>query len=54
VASSNTWDSSHEFVEFTPKKAGAYTIKVRGFSIPADFFSYYGVAWTTHYDICAG
>ncbi|WP_164013384.1 S8 family serine peptidase [Pyxidicoccus trucidator] len=54
VATSSTWDSSHEFVEFTPKKTGSYTIKVRGFSVPSDFFSYYGVAWTTHYDLCAG
>ena len=54
VASSTTWDSSHEFVEFTPKKTGAYTIKVRGYSVPSDFFSYYGVAWTTHYDLCGG
>jgi hypothetical protein len=52
VAWSSSWDSSHEFVEFTPSKTGAYTIKVRGYSVPDDFWSYYGVAWTTHYDLC--
>lgn len=53
VAWSGSWDSSFEFVEFTPPKAGAYTIRVRGFSVPTDFSSYYGVAWTTHYDLCS-
>ena len=52
VAFASSWDSNHEFVEFTPAKVGNYTIKVRGFSVPADFSNYYGVAWTTHYDIC--
>ncbi len=49
---STTWDSNYEFVEFTPSKTGAYTIKIRGYSVPSDFWSYYSVAWTTHYDIC--
>ncbi len=49
---STTWDSNYEFVEFTPSKTGAYTIKIRGYSVPSDFWSYYGVAWTTHYDFC--
>lgn len=52
VATSTTWDSSYEFVEFTPRKTGQYTIKVRGYSVPNNFSSYYGVAWTTHYDLC--
>jgi hypothetical protein len=52
VAWSTTWDNSWEFVEFTPAKIGAYTIKVRGYSVPSDFSSWYGVAWTTHYDLC--
>jgi hypothetical protein len=52
VATSTTWDSSHEFVEFTPAKVGAYTIKVRGYTVPDAFWSYYGIAWTTHYDLC--
>jgi hypothetical protein len=52
VAWSTTWDSSWEFVEFTPAKIGAYTIKVRGYSVPSNFSSWYGVAWTTHYDLC--
>ena len=52
VALSLTWDSNYEFVEFTPKKAGAYTIKIRGYSVPSNFWSYYGIAWTTHYDLC--
>jgi hypothetical protein len=52
VAWSTTWDNSWEFVEFTPAKTGAYTIKVRGYSVPSNFSSWYGVAWTTHYDLC--
>lgn len=52
VAWSTTWDSNYEFVEFTPKKTGSYTIRVRGYDVPNDFWSYYGIAWTTHYDLC--
>ncbi len=52
VATSTTWDSSYEFVEFKPSKTVQYTIKVRGYSVPSNFSSYYGVAWTTHYDLC--
>jgi len=52
LAWSSSWDSSFELVEFTPPKAGAYKIRVRGYSVPSDFSSYYGVAWTTHYDLC--
>jgi hypothetical protein len=52
VAWSTSWDNSWEFVEFTPAKMGAYTIRVRGYSVPGDFSSWYGVAWTTHYDLC--
>ena len=52
IAASTTWDNSWEFVEFTPSKTGVYTIKVRGYSVPSDFSSWYGVAWTTHYDLC--
>lgn len=53
VAWSASWDNSFEFVEFTPSVAGEYTIKVRGYSVPAGFSSYYGVAFTTHYDLCS-
>ena len=52
VAWSTSWDNSWEFVEFAPAKTGTYTIKVRGYSVPANFSSWYGVAWTTHYDLC--
>jgi hypothetical protein len=52
VAYSTTWDGSYEFVEFTPTLTGEYTIEIRGYTVPSDFFSYYGVAWTTHYDSC--
>ena len=52
VAASTSWDNSWEFVEFTPRKTGAYTIRVRGYSVPDSFSSWYGVAWTTHYDLC--
>jgi Subtilase family len=52
VVFGSSWDSSFEFVEFSPTKLGEYTIKVRGFSVPADFFSWYGIAWTTHYELC--
>ena len=40
------------FVEFEPAMTGIYTVKVRGYSVPATFSSWYGVAWTTHYDLC--
>jgi hypothetical protein len=52
VAFSSTWDSSYEFIEFTPSKVGEYEVKIRGFSVPNNFASWYGVAWTTHYDLC--
>lgn len=52
VASSSSWDNNNEFVEFTPTQTGEYTIRIRGFSVPADLFTYYGIAWTTHYDLC--
>lgn len=52
LTTGSSWDSSFEFVEFSPTKLGEYTIKVRGFSVPNDFSSYYGVAWTTHYELC--
>jgi serine protease AprX len=52
VAWGNSWDNSWEFLEFTPSMPGNYMIKVHGFSVPSDFSSWYGVAWTTHYDLC--
>lgn len=52
VATSSTWDSNYEFIELTPSKVGNYRIRVRGYSVPSDFASWYGVAWTTHYDLC--
>ena len=52
VAWSATWDSNYEFVELTPSKTGEYTIKIRGYSVPDGFWSWYGVAWTTHYELC--
>lgn len=52
VAWSTTWDSNYEFVDFTPTKAGAYTIRIRGYSVPSNFWSYYGVAWTTYSWLC--
>lgn len=52
VATSSTWDSNYEFIELTPSKIGNYRIRVRGYSVPSDFSSWYGVAWTTHYDLC--
>lgn len=52
VAWSTSWDDNLEFVEFVPVKTGDYTIKIRGFSVPVDFWNYYGIAWTTHYDVC--
>jgi subtilisin len=52
VATSTTWDNSWELVELTPRKTGTYTIKVRGYSVPPGFSAWYGVAWTTHYDLC--
>ena len=53
VAWSTTWDSNYEFIEFKPNKLGTYTIKIRGYSVPSSFVSYYGIAWTTHYDLCS-
>lgn len=50
VASSSSWDNNNEFVEFKPSMTGSYTIKIRGFSVPSNFSSYFGVSWTTMYD----
>ena len=52
TAWSTTWDSNYEFVEFTPSKVGEYEIKIRGYSVPSNFWSWYGIAWTAHYDLC--
>jgi hypothetical protein len=52
VATGSSWDNSWELVEFTPRQVGDYTIKVRGYSVPRDFESWFGVAWTAHYDLC--
>ena len=52
VATSTSWDGSYEFVEFTPNMTGNYRIRVRGYSVPNDLFSYWSVAWTTHYELC--
>jgi hypothetical protein len=52
VAYSLSWDGNYEFIEFVPKKMGVYTIKIYGFSVPNDFWSWFGIAWTLHYDKC--
>jgi hypothetical protein len=52
VASGSSWDNSWELVEFTPRQIGEYTVKIRGYSVPDDFSSWYGLAWTAHYDLC--
>lgn len=52
VATSSSWDNSWEFLEFTPRRVGEYTIRVRGYSVPEDFSSWFGLAWTAHYDLC--
>jgi serine protease AprX len=52
VASGSSWDNSWELVEFTPRRIGEYTVKIRGYSVPEDFSSWYGIAWTAHYDLC--
>lgn len=49
VASSSSWDSSYELVTFKPQKVGTYTIKVYGYKVPSELFTYYGVAWTSYY-----
>ena len=50
IAVSQSWDSSYEFVEFAAPTAGTYKIKIKGYSVPSDLFTYFGVAWTAHYD----
>ncbi len=52
VATGLSWDNSWELVEFTPRQTGDYTVKVRGYSVPNDFSSWFGLAWTAHYDLC--
>ncbi|MFN0284485.1 MAG: S8 family peptidase [Kineosporiaceae bacterium] len=52
VATGSSWDNSWELVEFTPRQVGAYTIRVRGYNVPRSFESWFGVAWTAHYDLC--
>lgn len=51
VATGSSWDNSWELVDFAPRQTGDYTIKVRGFSVPDNFSSWFGVAWTAHYDV---
>ncbi|HEX6683901.1 MAG TPA: S8 family serine peptidase [Candidatus Limnocylindrales bacterium] len=52
VASGSSWDNSWELVEFRPRRIGEYTIKIRGYSVPSHFSSWFGIAWTAHYDLC--
>lgn len=52
IASSSSWDGNYEFVEFAPTKPGAYSIRIRRYAMAGDFDSYYGIAWTTHYERC--
>jgi hypothetical protein len=52
VAWGSSWDNSWELVELVPSRVGEYTVKIRGYSVPDDFASWYGVAWTVHYDRC--
>lgn len=52
VATGTSWDNSWELVEFAPKRIGAYTVRIRGYSVPDDFSSWFGLAWTAHYDLC--
>jgi hypothetical protein len=50
VATSSSWDSNYEFIEFTPTVIGNYEISIRGFTVPSGFANYFGLAWTAHYD----
>lgn len=52
VAAGSSWDNSWELVDFAPRQTGEYTIRVHGFRVPRDFESWFGVAWTAHYDRC--
>jgi hypothetical protein len=52
VATGTSWDNSWEFVEFTPRQVGDYEVRIRGFDVPDDFSSWFGIAWTVHYDLC--
>ena len=52
VASSMSWDNNYEFIEYTPKKIGDYTIVLYGWDVPKKFWSYYGIAWTTYGRFC--
>ncbi|QEL18663.1 S8 family serine peptidase [Limnoglobus roseus] len=51
VASSMSSVNNYEFVEFMPTRVGSYTIKICGTAVPANFKSYFGVAWTAHSNI---
>jgi serine protease AprX len=52
VAWSSSWDGNYEFVEFTPSKPGTYRIRIRRYAMASNFDSYFGIAWTTHYELC--
>lgn len=52
VATGSSWDNSWELVEFAPRQIGEYTVRIRGYSVPEDFSSWFGLAWTAHYDLC--
>jgi hypothetical protein len=52
VATGLSWDNSWELVEFAPRQTGDYLVRIRGYSVPDDFSSWFGVAWTAHYDLC--
>lgn len=51
VAASTSFDNSYEFLEYTPSYSdGNLTIKIHSDSIPPDLATWYGIAWTSHYD----
>ena len=52
AAFGSSFDSSFEFVEFEPTRPGTYRIGVRRSRIAPNFSSKFGIAWTTHYDVC--
>ncbi len=54
MGSSRSLDGSYEFVEFGPSPPGDYSIVIEASpALDAGFWSYFGLAWTTHDLTCS-
>jgi hypothetical protein len=47
VASSSSFDNSFEIADYIAQAGQKLTVKVRGYSVKLNAWTYFGIAWTT-------